>query len=191
MKKASKKLLICGLLSLSFSGTIIPSLETTIVYGEELTENKFVPKKLTLEQQENLIQELKNKYPTLSDYYLRETLRRQLKGDFRPVYEKISHGSRPFFLGIWDEQGLTVDAVGAAIDVAIGVLTGGSVSALAHLGKHEAKNILKQAIARVLGNKFISSGVIEFALNLASPGHAIAQWWDSQDAYPNNGHINF
>ena len=84
---------------------------------------------------------------------------------------------------------------GAALDTAIALALGGSTATLANLikvkGKHAAKSAIRSAIAKYLGSWVVNDVVLEFAMNLLSPGTYLAQLWDENDAVPNNGRINF
>lgn len=95
----------------------------------------------------------------------------------------------------FDWQGITVDQMGAAIDTAIAVATGGTAAFLAnsvkHAGKHAIKSTLRSVISKFFGNWFVNDVAIDFMLNLASPGTWLATEWDKNDKVPNNGRINF
>lgn len=135
--------------------------------------------------------ELASKYPTLSKEYLREGIYKQMRGDYslEPIQEKGMLAAR----SSW--QGITVNQMGAAIDTAIavtlGVGIGGLATALATVGKHEAKNAIRVAAGKFFGSWFLNSVAFDYAMNLLSPGTYIAQKWDQQDKVPNNGRINF
>jgi hypothetical protein len=58
------------------------------------------------------------------------------------------------------------------------------------MGSSEAKRIIRNAITSVFGIA-VANWVVNYILAFSSPGRAFAEWWDTQDAYPYNGHINF
>lgn len=141
------------------------------------------------ERVDQLVSELKELHPELTDDYLREGVYKQLRGDNK--VDIYSNSGISFRGGGW--QGITVAQAGAAIDTAIGIAVGGGAGAglrvlLMRKGKHEAVGIIKRAAQRYLPG--ISGAAIDTALNYLSPGNFLAKWWDSRDRYPNNGRIN-
>ena len=187
MVKKSMKKVATLFTVLSLGSVVVPGIVSSGVYAESVNGSSVVPNRngasITLEQKENLIKELKENYSSLSEEYLREMVEKVLRGErFTP---RGVRGAHLFFLGIWDDEGLTVEAAGAALDATISVMLGGlAVSALKSMASSEAKRIIRNAIA--------SAGwVINYISAFTSPGRAFAEWWDTQDAYPYNRHINF
>lgn len=197
-----KKLLILSVSLLTLGSTILPGTLGAAAYadesisvskdsGQNISNFDYSPKQLSEEAVEVLTNELASKYPTLSKEYLREGIYKQRRGDYslEPIQEKGMLAAR----SSW--QGITVNQMGAAIDtaiaVALGVGTGGLATALATVGKHEAKNAIRVAAGKFFGSWFLNSVAFDYAMNLLSPGTYIAQKWDQQDKVPNNGRINF
>jgi hypothetical protein len=197
-----KKLLILSVSLLTLGSTILPGTLGAVAYADEsisvskdpgsnISNFDYSPKQLSEEAVEVLTNELASKYPTLSKEYLREGIYKQMRGDYslEPIQEKGMLAAR----SSW--QGITVNQMGAAIDtaiaVALGVGTGGLATALATVGKHEAKNAIRVAAGKFFGSWFLNSVAFDYAMNLLSPGTYIAQKWDQQDKVPNNGRINF
>lgn len=178
---------------LSLGSVVVPGIVSSGVYAESVNGSSVVPNRngasITLEQKENLIKELKENYSSLSEEYLREMVEKVLRGErFTP---RGVRGAHLFFLGIWDDEGLTVEAAGAALDATISVMLGGlAVSALKSMASSEAKRIIRNAIASAFGIN-VAGWVINYISAFTSPGRAFAEWWDTQDAYPYNRHINF
>ena len=193
VKKSIKKVAMLFTV-LSLGSVVVPGIVSSGVYAESVNGSSVVPNRnavsITLEQKENLIKELKENYPSLSEKYLREMVEKLLRGETIFTSRGV-RGARLFFLGIWDDEGLTVEAAGAALDATISVMLGGAtVEALKHLATSEAKHIIRNAIASVFGVA-VGSWVVSYVLAFSSPGRAFAEWWDTQDAYPYNRHINF
>lgn len=100
----------------------------------------------------------------------------------------------------WDGKGITTDELGATIDVALIVLSGGGFgSAKAAIGslisKYGQKGAVKMIVSKLteLGLGAFASKVapiIPAIVNLTSPGKGIAEFIDSIDFYKNNGRIN-
>lgn len=197
-----KKLLILSVSLLTLGSTILPGTLEAVAYadegisvskdfGQNISNFDYSPKQLSEEAVKVLTNELASKYPTLSKEYLREGIYKQMRGDYslEPIQEKGMLAAR----SSW--QGITVNQMGAAIDTAIavtlGVGIGGLATALATVGKHEAKNAIRVAAGKFFGSWFLNSVAFDYAMNLLSPGTYIAQKWDQQDKVPNNGRINF
>ena len=193
MVKKSMKKVATLFTVLSLGSVVVPGIVSSGVYAESVNGSSVVPNRngasITLEQKENLIKELKENYSSLSDEYLREMVEKVLRGErFTP---RGVRGAHLFFLGIWDDEGLTVEAAGAALDATISVMLGGLVvSALKSMASSEAKRIIRNAIASAFGIN-VAGWVINYISAFTSPGRAFAEWWDTQDAYPYNRHINF
>lgn len=193
VKKSMKKVAMLFTV-LSLGSVVVPGIVSSGVYAESVNGSSVVPNRnagsITLEQKENLIKELKENYPSLSEKYLREMVEKLLRGE--TIFNSRGvRGARLFFLGIWDDEGLTVEAAGAALDATISVMLGGlAVSALKNMASSEAKKIIRNAIASAFGIN-VAYWVIGYISAFASPGRAFAEWWDTQDAYPYNRHINF
>lgn len=193
IKKLTKKVAMLFTV-LSLGSVVVPGIVSSSVYAESVNGSSVVSNRnavsITLEQKENLIKELKENYPSLSEKYLREMVEKLLRGETIFTSRGV-RGARLFFLGIWDDEGLTVEAAGAALDATISVLIGGlAVSALKNMASSEAKKIIRNAIASAFGIN-VASWVISYISAFTSPGRAFAEWWDTQDAYPYNRHINF
>ena len=193
VKKLTKKVAMLFTV-LSLGSVVVPGIVSSSVYAESVNGSSVVSNRnavsITLEQKENLIKELKENYPSLSEKYLREMVEKLLRGETIFTSRGV-RGARLFFLGIWDDEGLTVEAAGAALDATISVLIGGlAVSALKNMASSEAKRIIRNAIASAFGIN-VASWVISYISAFTSPGRAFAEWWDTQDAYPYNRHINF
>ncbi|MBF0780381.1 MULTISPECIES: hypothetical protein [unclassified Granulicatella] len=100
----------------------------------------------------------------------------------------------------WDGQGITTDELGATIDVALMVLTGGApggakaaVQALiAKHGKHKAVQIIASKLSSLGLGAFVSKIIpfIDAFIYLTSPGKGIASFIDSIDFHKDNGRIN-
>ena len=193
MVKKSMKKIATLFTVLSLGSVVVPGIVSSGVYAESVNGSSVVPNRngasITLEQKENLIKELKENYSSLNEEYLREMVEKVLRGErFTP---RGVRGAHLFFLGIWDDEGLTVEAAGAALDATISVMLGGvAVSALKNMASSEAKRIIRNAIASAFGIN-VAYWVISYISAFASPGRAFAEWWDTQDAYPYNRHINF
>lgn len=193
MVKKSMKKVATLFTVLSLGSVVVPGIVSSGVYAESVNGSSVVPNRngasITLEQKENLIKELKENYSSLSEEYLREMVEKVLRGErFTP---RVVRGAHLFFLGIWDDEGLTVEAAGAALDATISVMLGGlAVSALKSMASSEAKRIIRNAIASAFGIN-VAGWVINYISAFTSPGRAFAEWWDTQDAYPYNRHINF
>jgi len=193
MVKKSMKKVATLFTVLSLGSVVVPGIVSSGVYAESVNGSSVVPNRngasITLEQKENLIKELKENYSSLSEEYLREMVEKVLRGErFTP---RGVRGAHLFFLGIWDDEGLTVEAAGAALDATISVMLGGlAVSALKSMASSEAKRIIRNAIASAFGIN-VAGWVINYISAFTSPGRAFAEWWDTQDAYPYNRHINF
>lgn len=192
------------IVSLSFaimllSASIFPNITT--VYAteneqqtQEYTEVEIVePTSLSLTEVEinSLANEIQVLHPSVSKEWIIEVIYKQLQGDYSLQTEYTS--SQAQTRSSW--QGITVDQMGAALDTAIALALGGSTATLANLikvkGKHAAKSAIRSAIAKYLGSWVVNDVVLEFAMNLLSPGTYLAQLWDENDAVPNNGRINF
>lgn len=192
------------IVSLSFaimllSASIFPNITT--VYAteneqqtQEYTEVEIVePTSLSLTEVEinSLANEIQALHPSVSKEWIIEVIYKQLQGDYSLQTEYTS--SQAQTRSSW--QGITVDQMGAALDTAIALALGGSTVTLANLikvkGKHAAKSAIRSAIAKYLGSWVVNDVVLEFAMNLLSPGTYLAQLWDENDAVPNNGGINF
>lgn len=193
MVKKSMKKVATLFTVLSLGSVVVPGIVSSGVYADSVKESYAVTNKtgvsITLEQKENLVKELKENYSSLSEEYLREMVEKVLRGErFTP---RGVRGAHLFFLGIWDDEGLTVEAAGAALDATISVMLGGlAVSALKSMASSEAKRIIRNAIASAFGIN-VAGWVINYISAFTSPGRAFAEWWDTQDAYPYNRHINF
>lgn len=193
MVKKSMKKVATLFTVLSLGSVVVPGIVSSGVYAESVNGSSVVPNRngasINLEQKENLIKELKENYSSLSEEYLREMVEKVLRGErFTP---RGVRGAHLFFLGIWDDEGLTVEAAGAALDATISVMLGGlAVSALKSMASSEAKRIIRNAIASAFGIN-VAGWVINYISAFTSPGRAFAEWWDTQDAYPYNRHINF
>lgn len=193
MVKKSMKKVATLFTVLSLGSVVVPGIVSSGVYAESVNGSSVVPNRngasITLEQKENLIKELKENYSSLSEEYLRGMVEKVLRGErFTP---RGVRGAHLFFLGIWDDEGLTVEAAGAALDATISVMLGGlAVSALKSMASSEAKRIIRNAIASAFGIN-VAGWVINYISAFTSPGRAFAEWWDTQDAYPYNRHINF
>lgn len=192
VKKSMKKVAMLFTV-LSLGSVVVPGVVSSGVYAESVNGSSVVPNRIgasiTLEQKENLIKELKENYPSLSEEYLREMVEKKLRGETR-FNSRGVRGAHLFFLGIWDDEGLTVAAAGAALDATIALMAGGTVAGLKAMGSSEAKRIIRNAITSVFGIA-VANWVVNYILAFSSPGRAFAEWWDTQDAYPYNGHINF
>lgn len=144
---------------------------------------------MSADEKEALIKDVMSRHTTVSEEFIREGLERQLVGDYT-----IPGSEGTAFRSAW--QGITVDQMGALIDTAVGVALGAGVGGLAaaikYQGKHAAKSALKSALIKygLLGG-VVSDAVLDFALNLTSPGYHVAKYWDQHDKVPNNGRINF
>ena len=194
MVKKSMKKVATLFTVLSLGSVVVPGIVSSGVYADSVKESYTVTNKkgvsITLEQKENLIKELKENYSSLSEEYLREMVEKLLRGETVFTSRGV-RGTHLFFLGIWDDEGLTVEAAGAALDATISVMLGGvAVSALKNMASSEAKRIIRNAIASAFGIN-VAYWVISYISAFASPGRAFAEWWDTQDAYPYNCHINF
>lgn len=193
VKKSMKKVAMLFTV-LSLGSVVVPGIVSSGVYADSVKESYTVTNKkgvsITLEQKENLIKELKENYSSLSEEYLREMVEKLLRGETVFTSRGV-RGTHLFFLGIWDDEGLTVEAAGAALDATISVMLGGlAVSALKSMASSEAKRIIRNAIASAFGIN-VAGWVINYISAFTSPGRAFAEWWDTQDAYPYNRHINF
>lgn len=192
MKKTFKQFIVCTtLLTLipSFfpAITVLAKEQDTLQNSVAITELK--PQQMSEQEKELLIQEVKHNHPTVSESFIREALERQLVGDYT-----IPQTNTSMFRAAW--QGVTVDQMGALIDVGLGTLigagVGGLTAAITKVGKREAKSKLKTVLVKygLLGG-IITDKVLDYALNLTSPGYYIAKYWDNHDKYPGNGKINF
>ncbi|WP_338490539.1 hypothetical protein [Ruoffia tabacinasalis] len=192
------------IVSLSFAIMLLSAsifFNITTVYAteneqqtQEYTEVEIVePTSLSLTEVEinSLANEIQALHPSVSKEWIIEVIYKQLQGDYSLQTEYTS--SQAQTRSSW--QGITVDQMGAALDTAIALALGGSTVTLANLikvkGKYAAKSAICSAIAKYLGSWVVNDVVLEFAMNLLSPGTYLAQLWDENDAVPNNGRINF
>ena len=74
--------------------------------------------------------------------------------------------------------------------LAIGGVVGGLAKAMQKVGKHAAQSAIRSSLA-AYGLFGIATVIIDYCLNLASPGGYLARYWDRHDKVPNNGRINF
>ncbi|HEK9938894.1 TPA: hypothetical protein TT254_002021, partial [Streptococcus equi subsp. equi] len=137
---------------------------------------------MSVEDKELLVRNVKANHPTVSEDFIREVIERQLVGDYTLPEEET------LFRSAW--QGVTVDQLGAALDVAIGMaLTGGAGSIAAgvlRVGKREAVGRVKSILIKYGLGKMIAEIPVDYMLNLLSPGYHIARYIDSIDTVPNN-----
>ena len=102
---------------------------------------------------------------------------------------------------IWDGQGMTTDELAVIIDLALvsfvdWITVGTGAEAIAAI----VESYSEYKVVEVIKTALINVGLIYFAnklndwslwiVGLLDPGHAIADWFDSIDFYPNNGRIN-
>lgn len=190
MKKIFKQtIVVTALLTLAASSSPTISVLADESNSNDNTTVQIVPKKMSEQEKQLLVQEVKRSYPTVSETFIREALQKQLNGDY-----SIPQDNQMMSRSAW--QGITVDQMGALIDVGLGTLlgagVGGIAGAIARVGKHEAKTQLKKILAKYgLMGGIITDKVLDYALNLTSPGYHIAKYWDNHDKYPGNGRINF
>ncbi|HEL0650933.1 TPA: hypothetical protein TUV19_001992, partial [Streptococcus equi subsp. zooepidemicus] len=141
---------------------------------------------MSVEDKELLVRNVKANHPTVSEDFIREVIERQLVGDYTLPEEET------LFRSAW--QGVTVDQLGAALDVAIGMaLTGGAGSIAAgvlRVGKREAVGRVKSILIKYGLGKMIAEIPVDYMLNLLTPGYHIARYIDSIDTVPNNNRIN-
>lgn len=201
MKKLRKPIVL-SITSLILIANITPPIVYASEIGQTINEQQASSKSyqdvatdemnsryMSRQEKENLITEVKRNHPTVSEKFIREALERQLAGDY-----SIPQEDEIIFYSAW--QGVTVEQMGALIDVGLGALLGAGVGGLAatvaKVGKHQAKTKLKKVLIKygLLGG-FITDKVLDYALNLTSPGYHIAKYWDNHDKYPGNGRINF
>lgn len=188
-----KKSLILALSVITLSTYIVPSVVGVTTYADSIdsepisTNLNLEPKQLSEDAINDLVDELSQSYPSLTKAYLREGIYKQMAGDY-------SIGSQTG-ISTYSWQGVTVDQMGAAIDtaiaVALGIGTGGLATALGTFGKHQVQSAIRIAVSKFFGSWFLNSVILDFAMNLASPGTYIAKQWDKKDKFPNNGRINF
>jgi hypothetical protein len=190
MSKKSK--FVCLAMTALMTASIFISAGTSVYASEQdqtTSTSMTTPtvKQFSEQDVNNLANELAKNYPELSKEYLTEGIYKQLRGDYTLEPQGIMTRAG------W--QGVTVGQMGAAIDTAIaiglGIGTGGLATAVGTFGKHEVQSAIRVAVAKFLGGKFLNSVILDFAMNLASPGTYIAQQWDKHDKVPNNGRINF
>ncbi|HEK9602486.1 TPA: hypothetical protein TVE62_001873, partial [Streptococcus equi subsp. zooepidemicus] len=127
---------------------------------------------MSVEDKELLVRNVKANHPTVSEDFIREVIERQLVGDYTLPEEET------LFRSAW--QGVTVDQLGAALDVAIGMaLTGGAGSIAAgvlRVGKREAVGRVKSILIKYGLGKMIAEIPVDYMLNLLSPGYHIARY---------------
>ncbi|GEQ33514.1 hypothetical protein ACEN4P_12065 [Marinilactibacillus psychrotolerans] len=198
-----KKFILTTLAGVSLSSAISPTILNVSASEAENTsyhENIKYQQSLTETEINHLVKELSKSYPSLSDEYLRQGIYKQLRGDYtitpysQVVYNPNIEKTEAFRALGW--QGITVDQMGAFLDTALGIALGGAVGGIAaaikNRGKHEAKSALRDAMIKYgLVGGIVSDAVLDFALNLTSPGYHVAKYWDRHDRVPNNGRINF
>lgn len=183
MKKTTKYATLL-LAAITLNATILPTVASVCA---ETTSQTTTSNKLSESQVNDLVDEVAENHPDVSKEWIKEVAERQLQGDY-----SLPPTEGTMFRSAW--QGITVGQAAAAIDVGLGIALGGAAGGLANAiksrGKHAAKSALKNVLAGIIGGK-VAESVLDYALNLTSPGTYIARWWDSQDRYPNNGRINF
>ncbi|WP_202056284.1 hypothetical protein [Streptococcus danieliae] len=190
--KKSKTIISTILLTTILASTIAPNVST--VYAFETlpqvttSDTNITPtNSLTEEQIDLLADDIQSLHPDVSKDWIEEVIERQLQGDY-----SLPSDNSPFRVA-W--QGVTVGQMGAAIDTAISLALGGTVSGLANLikvkGAHAVKSAIRSAVSQYLGGWIVNSVFIDYAVNLFSPGTYLAQQWDARDSVPNNGRINF
>ncbi|ASW50496.2 MULTISPECIES: hypothetical protein [Streptococcus] len=190
MKKSFKRIVLATTLLLLTSS----SFPTITVLAEaqgthhHTAVNDRKPRQMSELEKDQLVEEVKRNHPTVSKSFIRKALEKQLVGDYSIPIESNALSRSPW-------QGITVDQMGALIDTGLGALlgvgAGGIAGAIKTVGKRAAKESLRQVITRYGLSILISDQVLDFALNLFSPGHHIATYWDQHDKVPNNGRINF
>ncbi|HEM3615281.1 TPA: hypothetical protein U1C23_002166 [Streptococcus suis] len=180
------------LLSIIIVGLEIPSISAITVHANSIdtiqtTNNLNEPVALSEDKINAIVNDVHSKHLDVSEEWIREVVYRQINGDYSIPREKNA------FRSAW--QGITVGQMGALLDTAISVALGGATGGLAALikvkGKHAVQSAIRSAISQYLGSWFVNSVALDFVMNLLSPGTYIAQLWDSRDAVPNNGRINF
>ncbi|MFC3928243.1 hypothetical protein ACVR05_06630 [Streptococcus caprae] len=169
------------------AATVLANENVDSVQSELVTQTTV----MSNEAKDALVRDVMTNHPTVSESFIREAIELQLRGDYSIPGADLSTTA---FRSAW--QGITVDQMGALIDTAIGTALGAGVGGLAAAikssGKEAAKSALKTALVKYgLIGTVISQPLLDFALNLISPGHHIATYWDQHDAVPNNGRINF
>ncbi|HGD0066746.1 TPA: hypothetical protein ACG6R1_000142 [Streptococcus agalactiae] len=179
---------------LLLSSAILPSVNA---FADTITDNDQLKKSaeetsndtvsLSEEEKQSLIQDVKNKYPNVSEEFISGVIENYLSQNYTFPKEQGS-----VFRSAW--QGFTVDQTAAALDVLIGIaLTGGAgsiVSGVLKVGKREAVGRIKSILIKYGLGHFVADSIIDYAINLTSPGYHIAKYVDSIDKVPNNNRIN-
>lgn len=197
MKKSFKALTLCLVLT-TISLSTLPSVSTVYALEnaqeqQELLDSELLNPVVSLTENEieDLANEIQVLHPDVSLDWIKEGIKRQLRGDYS--IPKPTTSSRGMLRASW--QGITVNQMGALLDTAIALALGGTTAGLANLikvkGKHAARSAIRSAIAKYLGSWFVNDVVLDIAMNMLSPGTYLAQLWDANDAVPNNGRINF
>ena len=100
---------------------------------------------------------------------------------------------------IWDGQGMTTDELAVIIDLALvsfvdWITAGTGAEAIAAIverfSEYKVVEVIKTALINVGFFYFANNDWSLWIVGLLDPGHAIADWFDSIDCYPNNGRIN-
>ncbi|WP_205029811.1 hypothetical protein [Streptococcus porcinus] len=175
--------------------TILPTVNvfagTIAVKKEQRKElNEIAPNdniNLSEEKKQLLIQEVKNKYPNVSEEFISGVTENYLPHNYTFPREQGR-----VFRSAW--QVFTVDQTAAALDVLIGIaLTRGVesiVSAVLKVGKRKDVGRVKSILIKYGIGHLVSDSIIDYAINLTSPGYRIAKYIDIIDKVPNNNRIN-
>lgn len=178
----------------NFEANIVenPILTTnSLINQPAITENASmkIPKaNLNSAEIDTLVGQLSQSYPSLNPQYVRETVLKQINGDYSISPDLYGLEVRAGWQGVTiDEMGMAIDA---ALRLALNVVTGGIGGMVVKLGESAVLNVLKIVAVKFFGSKILQY-IIRKAISFLSPGKYLAQQWDKHDAYPNNGRINF
>lgn len=197
-----KKIIAAIFLSLTLCGSILPSINNFSVYADstQLTNTiinneplKNINKKISKQEFYKIIDVGVKQYNL--DYEESERL------TYIVYKDNLSFNYITPRAAFWTEKGLTVEGAAFIINTALSLALGGGFKlVLQNLYKNKNKAMLAQ-VSRVVKRKLIEAGagamatfvstLISTVMFVLDPGMSIAQRWDAQDAYPNNGHINF
>jgi hypothetical protein len=210
MKKVTTKILSFILtLSMVFSLPVPAfAVETDTVNSEPayIEEGVYVPEEMTAEELNSynkLINEqvdfIADEYEDVSCEWIRDNIKGALEGNSN-VVTNTNRG--PLRAGsIIPDINISNTIVAAAINVAIGMVVGGSLSGISAYVKKAGVREAKKVFSKTIATKLKAWGLKNFAkilpvaaqyvLNVIDPGTAIAKYIDKNDVKPNNGQVNF
>ena len=192
MFKRSMKKVAMLFTVLSLGSVVVPGIVSSSIYAASV-EKVETNKKITPEEFDKFVNEGVRKYGLSyeeAEYLLNRVLGDQLTFKYYP--------SRAQF---FTDKGITVEGMAFAINAVFTFILGSGFSSVLKEAYIKGNWTLIQAATRRAKMELINKGFAPIAnlipwfsgtlSFLIDPGYYLANWWDSQDAYPYNGHINF